>query len=299
MMFEEGTRGGMCQATYRYAKANNKYMKNYDENKESSFLIYDDANNLYGFAMCKKLPVSDFKWVDDLSIFTEDFIKNYDEEDDTGYLFVVDVEYPKNLHKLHSDLPFLPERMKINKCTKLVCNVQDKENYPVHVLTLKQALNHGLKLTKVHRVAEFTQEDWLKPYIDMNTKLRKNAKNDLEKDFFKLMKNLVFGKTMDNVRNHRDIRVVTSDKRRSILASEPNYHSSKCISKDLMIMEMRKVEVKMNKPIYLGQAILDISKTLMHEFWDDYIKLKYGDKAGLCYMDTDSFVMYIKTRFLQ
>ena len=133
----------------------------------------------------------------------------------------------------------------------------------------------------------------------MNTKLRKNAKNDLEKDFFKLMKNLVFGKTMDNVRNHRDIRVVTSDKRRSILASEPNYHSSKYISKDLMIMEIRKVEVKMNKPICLGQAILDISKTLMYEFWDDYIKLKYGDKAGLCYMDTDSFVMYIKTRFLQ
>ena len=149
MMFEKGTRGGMCQASYRYAKANNKYMKNYDKNKESSFLIYDDANNLYGFAMCKKLPVSDFKWVDDLSIFTEDFIKNYDEEDDTGYLFVVDVEYPKNLHKLHSDLPFLPERMKINKCDKLVCNLNDKENYPVHILALKQALNHGLKLTKV------------------------------------------------------------------------------------------------------------------------------------------------------
>ena len=165
IMFEEGIRGGISQATYRYAKANNKYMKNYDENKESSFLIYDDANNLYRFAMCKKLPVDGFKWVDDLSIFTEDFIKNYDEEDDTGYLFVVDVEYPKNLHKLHSDLPFLPERMKINKCTKLVCNVQDKENYPVHVLALKQALNHGLKLTKVHRVIKFRQEDWLEPIL--------------------------------------------------------------------------------------------------------------------------------------
>ena len=294
IMYEEGTRGGMCQATYRYAKANNKYMKNYDENKESSFLIYDDANNLYGFAMCKKLPVSDFKWVDDLSIFTEDFIKNYDEEDDTGYLFVVDVEYPKNLHKLHSDLPFLPERMKINKCTKLVCNLNDKKNYPVHVLSLKQALNHGFKLTKVHRVIEFRQEYWLKPYIDMNTNLRKDAKNDFEKDFFKLMNNSVFGKTMENVRNHRDIKLVTTDKRRSILASEPNYHSSKRISKDLMIMEMKKVEVKMNKPIYLGQAILDISKTLMYEFWYDYIKPKYGDKARLCYMDTDSFVMNIK-----
>ena len=135
-------------------------MKNYDKNKESSFLIYADANNLYGFAMCKKLPVIGFKWVDDLSIFTEDFIKNYDEESDIGYLFVVDAEYLRNLHKLHSDLPFLPERMKINKYNKLVCNVQDKENYPVHVLALKQALNHGLKLTKVRSVIEFRQEAW-------------------------------------------------------------------------------------------------------------------------------------------
>ena len=120
-------------------------------------------------------------------------------------------------------------------------------------------------------------------------------KNDFEKDFLKLMNNSVFEKTMENVRNHRDFKLVTSDKRRSILASEPNYHSSKRISKDLMIMEMKKVEVKMNKPIYLGQAILDISKTLMYEFWYDYIKPKYEDKAKLCYMDTDSFVMHIKT----
>ena len=240
-MFEEGIRGGICHAIYQYSKANNKYLKNYDENKESSFLIYDDANNLYGFAMCKKIPVDDFKWVDDLSIFTEDFIKNYDDEDDIGYLFVVDEEHPKNLHKLHSDLPFLPERMKINKCTKLVCNAQDKEKYPVHVLALKQALNHALKLTKVHSVIEFRQEYWLKPYIDMNTKLSKNAKNDFEKDFFKSMNNSDFGKTMENVRNHTDIKLVTTDKRRSILASESNYHSSKHISKDLMIMEMKKV----------------------------------------------------------
>ena len=156
--------------------------------------------------------------------------------------------------------------MKINKCAKLVFNVQYKENYPVHVLALKQALNHGLKLTKVHRVAEFRQKDWLKPYIDMNTELRKNKKNDFEKSFFKLMNYSVFRKTIENVRNHRDIKVVTTDKRRSILASEPNYRSTKYISKDLMIMEIKKVEVKMNKLIYLGQAMLDISNTLMYEF---------------------------------
>ena len=160
---------------------------------------------------------------------------------------------------------------------------------------MKQALNHGLKLAKVHRLIQFDQEAWLKPYIDMNTDLRKDAKNDFEKKFFKLMNNSVFGKTMENVRNHRDIKIVTASKQRSITASEPNYHSTKYISKDLLIMEMNKVEVKMNKPIYLGQAILDISKTLMYEFWYDYIKPKYGDKARLCYMDTDSFVMHIKT----
>ena len=157
IMYEEGTRGGMCQASYRYAKANNKYMKNYDKNKESSFIVYLDANNLYGYPMCKKLPVSDFKWADDLSIFTEDFIKNYNENSDEGYFFEVDVEYPKNIHKLHSDLPFLPDRMKINNGSKLVCNVQDKENYPIHIFTLKQALNHELKFKKVHRVTEFRQ----------------------------------------------------------------------------------------------------------------------------------------------
>ena len=154
--------------------------------------------------------------------------------------------------------------MKINKCSKLCCTVQNKEKYVVHIRALKQALNHGLKLAKAHRIIQFDQEAWLKPYIDMNTDLKKDAKNDFEKGFFKLMNNSVFGKTMENVRNHRDIKIVTTDKRRSILASEPNYHSTKYISKDLLIMEMKKVEVKMNKPIYLGQAILDISKTLMY-----------------------------------
>ena len=242
-------------AIYRYAEANNKYMMNHDENKESSYLEYSDANNSYGWTMCKKLPVSDFKWVNDLSIFTEDFMKNYDENSDKGYIFEADMEYPINIHMQHSDLLFLPERMKINKCSKLVCNVQDKENYVIHISALKQALNHGVKLAKVHRAIEFRQEAWLKPYIDMNTELRMQAKNDFEKDLFKLMNNSVFGKTMENVRNHRDIKLVTTNKQRSKFTSEPNYHSTKYISKDLLIMEMKKVEVKMNKPIYLDQAI--------------------------------------------
>ena len=149
LIYEKGIRGGMRQVTWNYADANNKYMKNYDKNKESSsFLMYVDANNLHGWAMSKKLPVDSFKWVDDLTMFTEDFIKGYGEESDIGYFLLVDIEYPKTLCMLHSDLPFLPDRMKVNTVKKLVCNVTDTENNSIQIVALKQALSHGLKLIR-------------------------------------------------------------------------------------------------------------------------------------------------------
>ena len=129
----------------------------------------------------------------------------------------------------------------------------------------------------------------------MNTELKKASKNDFEKDLFKLMNNSVFGKTMENIRKHRDIKLVTTDKKRSKLVSEPNYHTINVISEDLSIIEMKKTKVKMNKPIYLGLSILEISKILMYEIWYDYMKPKYGNKVKLSYMDTDSFIMNIKT----
>ena len=173
------------------------------------------------------------------------------------------------------------------------------KSYPEVVLSgqisaLKQALNHGLVLKKIHRVIEFRQEAWLKSYIDMNTRLRTEAENDFEKDFFKLMNNSVFGKTMENVRKHRDIKLVTTDERRNKLVSEPNYHTTKHFSENLLAIEMKKTKVVMNKPVYLGQTILDISKTLTCEFWYDYIKPKYQEKTKLCYVDTDSFIINIE-----
>ena len=129
----------------------------------------------------------------------------------------------------------------------------------------------------------------------MNTEFRKQAKYDFEKDFYKLMNNTVFGKTMKNVRKHGDIKLVTTDKRINQLVSEPNYHTTKWFLEKLLAIEIKKTKLKMNKPIYLGLSILEISKTLMYEFWYDYIKAKYGDNVKLCYVDTDSFIMHIKT----
>ena len=296
LMIEDGIRGGICHAIQRYAKANNKYMIDYDKKKKSSYIQYLDANNLYGKAMTEKLPVRGFRWMADISKMDEDFVRSYDKNDNKGYILEVDVDYPNELQNLHNDLPFLPERMVINNTKKLVCNLQDKKNYVVHINVLKQALDHGLKLRKVHRVIEFDQEAWLKKYINFNTELRKNALNDFEKDFFKLMNNAVFGKTMENVRKHRHIKLVKTDKKRNKLVSEPNYHTMKLTDDNLAIIEMRKVKAKMNKPIYLGLSILDISKITMYEFCYDYVKSKYEDKARLCYMDTDSFVINIKTK---
>ena len=131
-MIEKGIRGGIYQATHRYAKANNKYMKNYDKSIESSYLIYLDANNLYGWAMSQKLPVKGFKWVEDLSQFNEDFIKKYGENSDTGYFLEVDIDYPKELFNLHRDLPFLPKRKKVERVEKLICSIEDKEKCYSH-----------------------------------------------------------------------------------------------------------------------------------------------------------------------
>ena len=234
--------------------------------------------------MSQKLSVNNFKWVNDVTEINEEFIKNYNENIKKGYILEVNVKYPKKLHDWHSDLLFLPRGMKIDKCKKVVCNLRDKKKYVLHIKSLKQALNHGLKLKKVHRIIEFNKKAWLKPCIDMNTELRKLAKDDFEKYLFKLMNNAVFRKTMENIRKHRNIKLVTTDKKRNKLVSEPNYHTMNYISENLSIIEMNKTKVKMNKPIYLGLSILDISKILMYEFWYYYMKPKYNDNVKLCYM---------------
>ena len=226
LMVEKVICGGLTQVVKRHAVANHRYLPGYDASKKSVFLQYLDANNLYGYAMSRKLPLDGYKW-DNIDKFTSDFVKNYDDNGDKGYLLEVDVEYPKDLLSAHGDLPFLPKRRykipkhhyqkrispinieeygtdvikkiarahkKVHKAfnishepeNKLIATVQDKNKYVCNISTLKIALDHGLRLIKVHRAIEFNHITWLKKYIDMNTELRKNAKNDFEKNFFKL-----------------------------------------------------------------------------------------------------------------
>ena len=163
--------------------------------------------------MSQKLPVNGFIWYNDyLSDFNDELTKNYDEKSEEGYFLEVDMEYPKLVWNSHKELPFLLERKKLEKVEKLVCNIEDKKKYVIHIRALKQALNNELKLKEVHRVIKFQQKAWLKSYIDMNTKLRKEAKNEFEKDLFNLMNNSVFRKTMGNIRKHMDIKLVTTEK---------------------------------------------------------------------------------------
>ena len=210
LMFELGIRGGITQAVRKYALANNKYMGDrLDPKSESSYLQYLDTNNLYGWAMSQPLPTGGFKWVD----VNPNKISELATRTDKGYVLEVDVSYPRELHNSHNDLEFMCERMEINGVEKLVPNLRDKKNYIIHIQALNQALQHGLRLDRIHRPIEFDQSPWLKIYIDFNTQLRTAASNDFEKDFFKLMNNSVFGKTMENIKKHRNIKLVTTEEK--------------------------------------------------------------------------------------
>ena len=167
--------------------------------------------------------------------------------------------------------------------------------YVIHIKALKQAIDHGLVLEKIHRAIEFKQSAWMREYIDFNMRLRMAAKNDFEKDFYKLMNNSVFGKTMENIRKHRNINLVNNEEEYLKNVMKPNFKSGTLLRPDLMGCEMGKIRVVMNKPVYLGQAILDLSKTIMYEFHYDYMIPKYGDRLKLCYMDMDSLIYSIKT----
>ena len=286
MMVEKGIRGGVSMISTRYGRANNTYMKDYDPDKPTKFIPYLDANNLYGWAMSKPLPTDSFRFM------SKEELKNWKTQ---PCILEVDLEYPKHLHDLHNHYPLAPERQIVNKVEKLIPNLKDKKKYVIHHETLKFYLSLGLKLTKIHRGITFKESAWMKPYIDLNTNLRAKSKNEFEKDFFKLMNNSVFGKTMENIRNRVDVRLVTRESKAKNLICKPNYQNHTIFSENLVTVHMKKIKLYFNKPVYLGMSILDLSKTLMYDFHYNYIKPKYGENVKLLFTDTDSLAYEIET----
>ena len=307
---EKGMRGGISYIANRYGKANNKYMVHHNPEEASKYIMYLDANNLYGWAMIQYLPTGGFEWLTGEEVD----LSKYNDESEKGLILEVDLEYPEELHDLHNDYPLASEKIKVTEdmlspycreiaekfgvkvgmVEKLVPTLSNKERYVLHYRNLQLYMSLGLKLTKIHRALEFNQSPWLKPYIDFNTKKRAEAKNSFEKDFFKLMNNSVFGKTMENLRKRQDIKLVTDEEKLLKWASRPSFISSKIFNEDLVAVHKIKTTLTLNRPAYVGMCILDLSKTLMYNFHYNYIKSQYGDKARLLFTDTDSLTYEIE-----
>ncbi|KYN24367.1 hypothetical protein ALC57_04029 [Trachymyrmex cornetzi] len=280
----------------KYAQANNKYMRSYDPSELSTYLMYYDVNNLYGWAMCQPLPYAEFQWIKDVANFDVSAIAL---DSPIGYILEVDLEYPQHLHEVHADLPFCPTRDKPpgKREDKLLATLYNKQRYVIHYRNLQQCTRHGLRVTKIHRVLQFAQSPWLREYIQLNTNFRTRAKNDFVKNLYKLMNNAVLGKTMENVRNHVDVKLITKwDGRYGVEAmiAKPNFHSRSIFARNLIAVELRKLEVKFNKPIYVGMCILDISKVCLYEFHCDYMLPLFHDKCKIMYTDTDSLIYHIE-----
>ena len=315
LFVEESIRGGVSMITHRFAQANNREMREYDPNLPSSYLQYYDCNNLYGYAMSQALPVGEFRWVDkDEHI---DF-STLDDDSDLGYLIKCDLEYPSSLHDDHNDFPLAPEKIIVHdeflspyqknlksktssngiKCVKLVPNFLPKSNYIVHSRNLKYYMQKGLILKEVHKVLEFKQAAWIKPYVDFNTEMRRLATSSSAKNFFKFLNNALYGRTMMNLRKQVNIRLTTSTTTARNLIAKPNFKSFKIINEDLSAIEMRKTTIKWNKPTFTGACVLELAKLHLYKFHYDVIKEKYGNQATLLFTDTDSLCYHIITENL-
>ncbi|XP_011858312.1 PREDICTED: uncharacterized protein LOC105555880 [Vollenhovia emeryi] len=296
LFVERGVRGGLSQCSNRYARANNKYLSSHDPLKPSTYLMYYDVNNLYGWAMCESLRYAQFQWVSDVESLD---VMSVTADSDIGYIMEVDLAYPRELHDPHADLPFCPTRASPpGKVTdKLLARLHDKSRYVIHYRNLQQCVRYGMRILKIHRVLQFAQSPWLRGYIELNTMFRTRANNEFERNMYKLMNNAVYGKTMENVREHVDVRLVTRWEGRygaEALISRPNFHSRSIFSEDLMAVELRKLEVKLVKPIYVGMAILEISKTRLYDFHYDYMAPLYRGVCKVMYTDTDSLIYFVE-----
>ena len=304
-MVENAKRGGVSFIGHRYAKANNPLCPEFNPLEPKSWLLYLDANNLYGKAMSMSLPVGNFKWV----MMTEEELLKVNLEGKIGYFVECNLLYPYNpSHEMH---PLAPENRTIcfkdlspyqqqfnikSMSTKLITSFLPKEKYVCHIRNFQQYLSLGMKCSKVYRVLEFNQSPWMEPFIDFNTRKRKDAKNKFEEDLYKLMNNSVFGKSMENVRSRTKTKFVTNGEKVQKYLNKPNYTGMYQELQETTILFMDEVNVLLNKPITVGASILDISKTIMYDFHYNVMVHRYGyENMKLCMTDTDSLLYYIHT----
>src|SRR5437867_4687752 len=306
LFIERGIRGGISTICNRYSKANNKDLPDYDASKPSTYIMYLDANNLYGYAMSEPLPVGGFKFLSFEEIHDLD-IMSIAEDSETGYIFDVDLWYPEDLHETHNDYPLAPESFEVSAelhspyakellaklghkpcraTTKVVPNLCTKRNYVVHYRNLQFYIRHGLVVLGVHKVLKFTQRRWLAPYIDFNTQKRKAASSTFEKDFYKLLNNSLFGKTMESLRKRIDVKLVSEQIQAERCIANTAFESFRIINEDITMIKTRMTKIRWLKPTYIGFFVLELSKLLMYNFHYDYILKAYPNKAKLLFTDT-------------
>jgi len=318
LFLESGIRGGISVISHRYCKANNPSVADYDPSKPTSYLFYTDANGLYADTMRNPLPLNNFRWLekDEIDALNPMLI---DDNGDNGYILEVDLLYPQELHDRDNDYPLAPERLTLTETqlsplsqemrkilnikskigTKLSPNLKNKTKYVVHYRNLKFYLERGMILTKVHRVMTFHQEPFLKPYIDFNTNKRALATSDSQKNLFKIAINSIYGKTIENLRLHKNVRLITDKKPLIRAAAKTTFLSFKIFHENLIAINQRKVKITLNKPIAIGFSVLDISKLIMYNFHYRVMMPYYTqERMRLCFTDTDSFLYEIITKDL-
>ncbi|KAJ1520397.1 hypothetical protein ONE63_003532 [Megalurothrips usitatus] len=319
LMWEAGIRGGISSINCRHSKSNNMYIpETNDPTVDSSYVMYYDANSLYGAAMSRPLPVGSFRFLSSESVnaFDVEKILSISESDPVGYLFDVSLEYPVELHDKHNDYPLAPEHVlpeyknlsplqkKIVKkfnlprnpgVKKLIPNLNDKNSYVVFGTTLKLYLDLGLKLKKIHRVMAFEQAPWLAPFIAHCTEKRKQATSAFRKSLFKLFINSNFGKSCENVRKRKNLNFTKKRDQFRKYVRSPLFHSFEIFDHGLVAVERKKQAVCLNRPMYTGVAVLDISKEIMFDFHYNVMKKFYGDNLKLLATDTDSLIYEVKT----
>jgi hypothetical protein len=307
LMIEKGIRGGISTvSSKRHVTANNKYLSSYNENEKSNYIVYLDANNLYGWAMSQSIPTHGFKWC------TTDEYQSLRNDQSNGFVFEVDLAYPVEIHDEHNDYPLAPQKLKVTKdmlsdyqkafdkkssdSCKLIPNLKNKEKYVVHIDLLHLYMSLGIKVTKVHRIITFKQSPWMKPYIDFNTQKRTEDTNDFDKDFFKLLNNSVFGKSIENIRKRKNYQLINNPEKRDKLVKQSDFCNMIIYNENLVGIERTKQKLKANKPLICGFSILDKSKFLMYDFHYNYMLKKYPYKLlKLLYTDTDSLIYDIET----